>query len=143
MKFAAAALVLATSVIAAPSTSSKREACTFGTYRCTADLAGIEICNVQSQWELVGDCPEGLACENLPSGGSELPFCTEPKTEKRNGRPGQGPGDSCTTPGKYDCYGPYAIQVCNTSNVLEFVGDCPERSHCSYLNDIAYCVASV
>ncbi|KAL2174847.1 uncharacterized protein P884DRAFT_271968 [Thermothelomyces heterothallicus CBS 202.75] len=143
MKFTAAALALAASAIAAPSKGS--ESCQFGTYRCTTPNSGIEICNIAGKWELVGDCPEGTACENLPGGnGVVLPYCTNTaKVQARNGRPGQSPGEKCTTPGRYDCFGPYAIQVCDTQNVLQFVGNCPDRSHCEYLNGIPYCVASV
>jgi hypothetical protein len=142
MKFIAAALVLAASAVAAPS-EKRTEACTFGTYRCTTPNTGIEICNVSNQWELVGDCPNETVCEYLPQNGYELPFCTNPpKVEARNGRPGQSPGEKCQTPGEYDCFGPYAIQVCDTQNVLQFVGNCPERSHCEYLHGIPYCVAN-
>jgi hypothetical protein len=144
MKFIAAALVLAASAVAAPS-EKRTEACTFGTYRCTTPNTGIEICNVQNQWALVGDCPGDTSCSNLAQNGYELPFCTNnaPKVKARNGRPGQSPGERCQTPGKYDCFGPYAIQVCDTQNILQFVGSCAERSHCAYLNGIPYCVDSV
>jgi hypothetical protein len=145
MKFIAAALVLAASAVAAPS-EKRTETCTFGTYQCTTPNTGIQICNVFGQWELVGDCPDNTSCEDLPQNGYELPFCTDDasaKVKARNGRPGQSPGERCQTAGKYDCFGPYAIQVCNTQNILEFVGSCPQRSHCAYLNGIPYCVSSV
>jgi hypothetical protein len=141
-----AALALAATA-AAPPLSPPLNSCTFGTYRCTTPNTGIEICNVFNQWELVGPCPSGTECSNLPQNGFTLPFCTNKvkrdEVEKRNGRPGQSPGEPCQTPGKYDCFGPYAIQVCDTQNVLRKVGDCPERSHCDYLNGIPFCVASV
>ncbi|KAK5651845.1 hypothetical protein OQA88_11614 [Cercophora sp. LCS_1] len=119
--------------------------CTFGTYRCTTPNTGIEICNISNQWELVGPCPAGTECTNLPQNGFTLPFCTTKKTTvtKRNGRPGQSPGETCATPGKYDCFGPYAIQVCNVQGVLEFVGNCPAKSHCEYLGGLPFCVESV
>jgi hypothetical protein len=145
MKFITAALVLAASAVAAPS-EKRGEACTFGTYRCTTPNTGIEICNVSNQWQLVGPCLDGATCEDLDQNGFELPFCThadDAKVKARNGRPGQSPGEKCQTAGKYDCFGPYAIQVCNTQNILEFVGSCHERTHCSYLNGIPYCVDSV
>lgn len=146
MKFAAAVIALAAGALAAPSEKRAGEPCTFGTYRCTTPNTGIEICNIQGKWELVGPCPDGTSCENLPQNGYTLPFCTNNKpkreVEARNGRPGQSPGEKCDTPGKYSCFGPYAIQVCDTQNVLQFVGDCPPRSHCDYLNGIPYCVAS-
>jgi hypothetical protein len=150
MKFITAALILAATALAAP--SEKRgddsDECKFGTYRCTTPNTGIEICNVANEWELVGDCPNGTACNDLPQNGFTLPFCTnevevEHKADKRNGRPGQSPGEPCQTPGKYDCFGPYAIQVCNTRNFLEFVGKCPDRTNCQYLNGIPFCVQSV
>ncbi|KAK4121978.1 hypothetical protein N657DRAFT_635424 [Parathielavia appendiculata] len=142
MKYIAAALVLAASAFAAPS-EKRTETCTFGTYRCTTPNTGIEICNIQGKWELVGDCPKDTSCQNLPQNGFDLPFCTANKVQARNGRPGQSPGESCSTPGKYDCFGAYAIQVCDTQNVLQLVGNCPDRSHCEYLNGIPFCVASV
>ena len=137
---AAALLSLAASAAAAPTT----ETCKFGTYRCTNPNAGIEICNVLNQWQLVGPCPKGTSCSDLPQNGFTLPFCAANAVERRNGRPGNGsPGEHCDVAGQYQCFGAYSIQVCNTSNVLEKVGDCPERSHCDYLNGIAFCVASV
>lgn len=153
-KFAIAALALATTAIAAPPAGKRSEVCEFGTYRCAAANTGIEVCNVQSQWELVGECPEGTACEDLDQNGYSLPFCTnKPEEEegdddgngdheKRNGRPGLSPGEPCPTPGRYDCFGPYAIQVCDTEKTMRFVGNCPERSHCEYLNGIPFCVAN-
>jgi hypothetical protein len=153
MKFITASLVLAATALAAPSEKRSGDSgdsgeCTFGTYRCTTPNTGIEICNIASDWELVGDCPDDTACNYLPQNGFDLPFCTnevkvEPKVDKRNGRPGQSPGEPCQTPGKYDCFGPYAIQVCDTQNVLQFVGSCPQRTNCQYLNGIPYCVQSV
>ncbi|KAK1761002.1 hypothetical protein QBC47DRAFT_356128 [Echria macrotheca] len=136
------AALFASATTAAPSPVS----CTFGTYRCTTPNTGIEICNILGQWELVGPCPSGTACSDLPQNGFELPFCTATAVhkEKRNGRPGNGsPGEHCDVAGQYQCFGAYAIQVCNTSNVLEKVGDCPARSHCENLNGIPFCVASV
>ncbi|KAK4102412.1 hypothetical protein N658DRAFT_495118 [Parathielavia hyrcaniae] len=146
MKYIAAALVLAASAFAAPS-EKRNETCTFGTYRCTTPNTGIEICNVQGAWELVGDCPKDTSCHNLPQNGFELPFCTAADAaaavRARNGRPGLSPGEPCSTPGKYDCFGPYAIQVCDTQNVMQLVGNCPNRTHCEYLNGIPFCVDNV
>ncbi len=148
MKFTAAALLLAGSAMAAPSPdgSSSTPACTFGTYECTTPNTGIQICDIAGNWELVGNCPNGTACENLPQNGFELPFCTntaatKPKVKARNGR-GPSPGEKCQTPGQYTCFGPRAIQVCDVTNILRFVGDCPANSHCSYIGNIPYCVAN-
>ncbi|KAK0643779.1 hypothetical protein B0T16DRAFT_430243 [Cercophora newfieldiana] len=143
MKYLAIA-ALTTTALATP--LSPPVNCTFGTYRCTTPNTGIEICNVLNQWELVGPCPSGTECTNLPQNGFTLPFCTNkvaPAVHKRNGRPGQSPGEKCSTAGKYDCFGPYAIQVCDTQNVLQKVGDCPSGSHCDNLNGIPFCVANV
>jgi hypothetical protein len=145
MKFITATLLLAATALAAPS-EKRGDRCDFGTYRCTTPNTGIEICNVAEEWELVGDCNNGTACNYVPANG--LPYCTnqvkpKPKADKRNGRPGQSPGEPCQTPGKYDCFGPYAIQVCDTQNTLQFVGKCPPRTNCQYLNGIPYCVQSV
>lgn len=143
------AATAATTALAAPSNPrAPATTCQFGTYRCTiapSPNTGIEICNVLGQWELVGPCPAGTSCSDLPQNGFTLPFCTAVTgaAEKRNGRPGQSPGERCDVAGKYQCFGPYAIQVCDTQNVLQFVGNCPERSHCDYLGGVPFCVASV
>ena len=140
------ALALAAAAIASPAPLSPpvSPSCTFGTYRCTIPNTGIEICNVLNQWELVGPCPSGTTCSDLPQNGFTLPFCTAKAiVAKRNGRPGQSPGEKCDTAGKYQCFGPYAIQVCDTQNVLQKVGDCPQGSYCDNLNGIPFCVSSV
>lgn len=139
-------LSLTTTALAAAVTPPAE--CKFGTYRCTNPNTGIEICNVLNKWELVGPCPSGTACENLAQNGFTLPFCTSsatkaPAVAPRNGRPGQSPGEQCTEPGKYDCFGPYGVQVCNVQGVLEFVGSCPQKSHCEYLGGLPFCVESV
>lgn len=129
------ALALAATALAAPTTGTT---CTFGTYRCTTPNTGIEICDIAGQWELVGPCPNGTSCHDLPQNGFTLPFCTN-NAQKLRARNDQ-PGDKCTTPGRYQCLGTGAIQVCDTQNVLEFVGNCPAGSHCDYIGVIPYCV---
>ena len=145
MKSITAALVLAASAIAVPfpDGNETNTACTFGTYECTNPNTGIQICDIAGQWELVGNCPNGTSCQNLPQNGFDLPFCTNTiKLKARDGRGrGPSPGDKCQTPGKYVCFGRNAIQVCDTSNILQLVGQCPQSSHCSYINGIPYCVA--
>ncbi|KAK4459730.1 hypothetical protein QBC42DRAFT_182738, partial [Cladorrhinum samala] len=152
MQLTTVLFTLFTAALAAPSAETieartgTNPACTFGTYRCTTPNTGIEICDVANNWQLVGACPNNTVCTNLPQNGYTLPFCTNPPAptpkEKRNGRPGQSPGDRCTTPGQYSCFGAYAIQVCDTLNISRFVGNCPPKSHCDYLNGIPYCVAN-
>ncbi|KAL2151169.1 hypothetical protein VTH82DRAFT_6267 [Thermothelomyces myriococcoides] len=133
MKFITAAIALAASAIAAPSHPGD-ETCKFGTYRCTTPNTGIEICDISGSWQLVGDCPEGTACNPVDG----LPYCTvETKVHARHGPK---PGDKCSTPGRYDCFGRRAIQVCDTQNTLQLVGYCPKKSHCDYLNGIPYCL---
>ncbi|EPE09364.1 hypothetical protein F503_07140 [Ophiostoma piceae UAMH 11346] len=142
MKYSIAAIAAfaAASAVATPafSGSTKRgvEQCVFGTYACTTDGTGIQICDIAGQWELVGPCPDGTSCEDLPQNGSDLPFCTNTATKKAK-RGGYG---WCPTPGQYSCDGYNAIQVCNTTNGLEKVGDCPSNSHCAYIGEIPYCV---
>ncbi len=139
----ATVLALAASAFAAPTEQyNYGETCKFGTYRCTGDISGIEICNVQGYWELVGPCPSGTSCEFLPQNGFELPFCTANPTPKAETAPvKRQAGSHCPTPGQYYCAGLGAIQVCDTQNQLQPVGSCPENSHCSYLNGIPFCVA--
>jgi hypothetical protein len=146
MKFTTAALFLVGSAFAAPSPDgTQAPACTFGTYECTTPNTGIQICDIAGNWELVGNCPNGTACQNIAQNGFDLPFCTNTPTKKkvkaRNGR-GPSPGDKCQTPGQYTCFGAHAIQVCDVSDILRLVGDCPANSHCSYINNIPYCVAN-
>ncbi|KAK3353745.1 hypothetical protein B0T25DRAFT_545283 [Lasiosphaeria hispida] len=139
MNFFTLVALAAAAVLATPTPST--ESCILGGYRCRTPNTGIEICNIQSQWELVGPCPNNTECTNLKQNDFDLPFCTN-KIATRNGRLGQSPGERCTTPGKYDCYGPHAIQVCNTQNILEYVGACPAKTHCDYLNGNAFCMAN-
>ncbi|CAK7236772.1 hypothetical protein SCUCBS95973_009724 [Sporothrix curviconia] len=148
MKYTATLIAAATAVAAMPSFSSaanaKRDQCTFGTYACLADGSGVQICDIEGNWELVGACPGGTSCEYLPQNGYDLPFCTSNPTAnkakaKRDGD-AYGGYDWCPTPGQYTCDGWSAIQVCNTTNGLEKVGDCPAGSHCGYINNIPFCV---
>ena len=146
MQYFTAVLALAATALAVPAPQADTAGCTFGTYRCTTPNTGIEVCNIAGQFELVGPCPNGTACENLPQNGFTLPFCTNTATvTRRNGPPppppGPQPGNKCTTPGQYQCLGKTAIQVCDTSNILEKVGNCPAKSHCAYIGAIPYCVA--
>ncbi|KAK5662336.1 hypothetical protein OQA88_8243 [Cercophora sp. LCS_1] len=105
--------------------------CKFGTYRCTTPPTGIEICNVLGKWELVGACPKDTACENLPQNGYTLPFCTNTVTPATK---------TCTTPGKYECLGANAIQICNMGYEYEKVGECAKGERCGYLGGIPYCL---
>ncbi len=137
----AAVLALAASAVAAPP-QQKRESCAFGTYRCTGDISGIEVCAIDGSWELVGPCPTGTACENLPQNGFDLPFCTNSPATAGYSAPAKRDYDGgyCTTPGRYYCLGTGSIQVCDTQNKLELVGDCPKNSHCSNINGIPFCI---
>jgi hypothetical protein len=200
MKAFTTALLLASSALAAPTDGKKPTACTFGTYQCTKPTTGIEICDIAGNLQLVGKCPDGTSCQELPVGTLSLPFCTnkgedhdEDKNkdkdhdddkdkdkdkdhnkddeedcdeddeddkdkdhddgkdkdhdkdqdkdhdkDKNKNRPK--PGDKCRIPGKYQCFGKDAIQVCDVQNILRLVGGCPETSHCAYLNGTPYCV---
>ncbi len=156
MKYFTAILLLAATAFAAPGEEDddSGKSCKFGTYQCTKDNTGIEICDIAGQFELVGDCPKGTACQELPQNGFDLPFCTNkvkkiraaaPAPDGHDGHDGQRkkgpqPGDKCTTPGQYQCLGRRAIQVCDIPHVLVKVGNCPKGSHCDYINNIPYCV---
>ncbi len=156
MKYFAAVLLLAATAFAAPGEEydDRDMSCKFGTYRCTKRNTGIEICDISGQFVLVGDCPKGTACQELPQNGFDLPFCTNKVKKIRAPAPGPDgsegwkkkgpqPGDKCKTPGKYQCLGKHAIQVCDVGHILERVGNCPKKSHCDYINNIPYCVVSV
>ncbi|PSR97354.1 hypothetical protein BD289DRAFT_451016 [Coniella lustricola] len=45
-----------------------------GTYTCTPDNHGINVCNTQNQLVLNGNCPAGSHCQPLASAGG-IPFC--------------------------------------------------------------------
>lgn len=47
-----------------------------GTYACTADGSGIDVCDAQNQLVLNGACPAGTHCEALASANG-VPFCVE------------------------------------------------------------------
>ena len=86
--YIAAALALVAAALAAPTMSHADTStpCTFGTYRCTTPNTGIEVCDIGGHFELVGDCPKGTDCQNLPQNGFTLPFCTNtPKLKARGG----------------------------------------------------------
>ncbi|KIH86425.1 hypothetical protein SPBR_08741 [Sporothrix brasiliensis 5110] len=154
MKYSTALLAVAATTVAAVPSNSKRSQCTFGTYACLTDDSGIQICDIEGNWELVGPCPSGTSCEYLPQNGFDLPFCTSNptttatptptplngKAKAKRGADGGANYNWCPTPGTYTCDGWNAIQVCNTTNGLEKVGNCPSGSHCSYINNIPYCV---
>jgi hypothetical protein len=153
MQYFTAVLALAATALAIPTDlQADTTACTFGTYRCTTPNTGIEVCDISGKFVLVGPCPNGTACENLPQNGFTLPFCTNTakvtRRDDRNGNnrrttpppPAPKPGDKCQTPGQYQCLGQTAIQVCDVAHILEKVGDCPANSHCAYINAIPYCV---
>ena len=80
MKHINALLFLAASVVAAPGgrdgDEDRNKACTFGTFQCTRDKTGIEICDISGRFTLVGDCPKGTACQEIQERGFDLPFCT-------------------------------------------------------------------
>ena len=156
MKYFAAILLLAATAFAAPGEEydDRDKSCKFGSYRCTKRNTGIEICDISSQFVLVGDCPKGTACQELPQNGFDLPFCTNkvkkirapafaPGGSEHKKKKGPQPGDKCKTPGQYQCLGKRAIQVCDVEHVLQRVGGCPKTSHCDYINNIPYCVVSV
>ncbi|OAA58490.1 hypothetical protein SPI_06563 [Niveomyces insectorum RCEF 264] len=139
MKFTAVTIAAFVAAASASAVSKRGvEQCAFGTYACTADNTGIQICDINGVWELVGPCPSGTSCADLPQNGFDLPFCTNnpPAPAKR----GEHHDGWCPTPGQYTCDGYNAIQVCNVTNGIEKVGNCPDNSHCAYINNIPYCV---
>ncbi|KAL1843968.1 hypothetical protein VTJ49DRAFT_6372 [Mycothermus thermophilus] len=88
------------------------------------------------------DCEEPTATATPVPKRRDVSNAPAAQVEARNGRPGISPGEPCPDPGRYDCFGGYAIMVCDTTKIMRFVGDCPERSHCEYMNGIPYCVAN-
>ena len=125
---------LSLTVAAAASVIVERQAaCLPGTYKCTngTSPSGIEICNTQRHFVLVGPCSPGTVCQMVSQpGGSSLPACITPAN----------PGGACTTPGKYECFNNSTIVVCNAQNARQSVGTCPSRTHCGTIGDVPYCL---
>ncbi|KAH7193943.1 uncharacterized protein B0J16DRAFT_87167 [Fusarium flagelliforme] len=63
---------LATFVAAAPTVKK----CTPGTYSCTPDSKGWQVCNVDHAWVFAGVCPPKTACLFNKINGS--PYCAPP-----------------------------------------------------------------
>ncbi|KAI7778273.1 hypothetical protein LA080_002460 [Diaporthe eres] len=127
MQFATTILAFAAAAMAAPSTQ-----CTFGQYVCSKDGLSILQCDITGHLVTIGPCPNGSKCSNIGT----IPYCQNAPKTKRAGGPAY-----CPTPGTYTCGDNNAnIYVCNAQNQLIFNGACPEKTHCSYLNGIPFCV---
>lgn len=47
-----------------------------GSYVCSPDWSGIEVCDSSYQLEWNGACPYGTVCKYLPDGAAgQIPFC--------------------------------------------------------------------
>lgn len=141
MKFLALVAATAATAAAAPSESPKRDSCEPGSYRCAGYGSEIAVCDALGNWEIAGPCPSGTVCRYLPQDGFELPYCVDAAPEKRD----YGAPEGCT-PATYACArNPETwadgIRVCSLENEWEYIGDCPEDSHCvTFANGIPYCV---
>ncbi|CAM1506092.1 Fc.00g057330.m01.CDS01 [Cosmosporella sp. VM-42] len=70
MKFTlAAVLALAACASAAP----KPKGCTPGTYACTPDALGWQVCNTSRKWVFAGTCPPETSCKFYEP--SHSPYC--------------------------------------------------------------------
>lgn len=164
MQFIVAIVALATAAVAAPSGESWE--CTFGQYECSWKGDSIKQCDISGKWvvsspemalrfprdlpdanhdfflptgQTVGPCPDGTSCHDSAENG--LPYCfADASKEKR------GASTSCAAPGTYSCTWDHkGINVCDSQNVLEFNGACPEGTHCQNLasaNNIPFCVTN-
>jgi hypothetical protein len=131
MRYTAAVLTLLTTAALASPTTPPPPKCTYGAYRCANPPTKIEVCDYYGNWQLDWPCPQGTSCQVLASGGGMIPYCTTPSTP---------PPTTCTTPGKYECMGTAAIQVCNAAGGYEKVGDCPAGTKCGLLGGMPYCL---
>ncbi|KAF4333302.1 hypothetical protein FBEOM_12888 [Fusarium beomiforme] len=50
--------------------------CTPGTYSCTPDLKGWQVCNVDRTWVFAGACPPNTGC--LFNKQNSSPYCVPP-----------------------------------------------------------------
>ena len=63
-----------------------------------------------------------------------LPYCVATTAGGGNGT------TTKCTPGRYECLGTTAMQVCNYDGVFVKVGDCPAGTKCGLLGGIPYCL---
>ncbi|KAI8648658.1 hypothetical protein NCS57_01477600 [Fusarium keratoplasticum] len=90
MKFAAVVAAFASVAAAAPSGVKASMACTPGTYACTSDAKGWQVCtiyglsgnitgqpgNITGHFVFAGTCPSGTSCQFLQA--SKSPYCVPP-----------------------------------------------------------------
>lgn len=141
MHFTTAVLALAATALAAPSSQTKRDGATcdaLGQYSCSADGTKILQCDATLHLAEIGPCPTGTVCEYVEGTGDvpTLPFCKVPATKR---------DVTCSAPGTYQCgtnpeTGVPGIRVCDSTNHLQWNGDCPADTHCDYLNNIPFCL---
>ncbi|KIN08960.1 hypothetical protein OIDMADRAFT_16796 [Oidiodendron maius Zn] len=75
MRFIIPVLALLATAFGKP-TQVKRWACTPGTYSCTTDNKGWQVCNVSGDWVFAGTCPPNTDCVFFPA--SQSPYCVPP-----------------------------------------------------------------
>ncbi|KAJ9138055.1 hypothetical protein NKR19_g7945 [Coniochaeta hoffmannii] len=69
--FFATILALAAAATAAPTLEAR--ACAPGTYSCTTDAKGWQVCDVSGKWVYAGGCPPDTHCEFYVPSAS--PYC--------------------------------------------------------------------
>ncbi|KAI1488580.1 hypothetical protein F5X96DRAFT_671516 [Biscogniauxia mediterranea] len=70
-------LFLAALALAAPQDAIRRSPsqCPSGSYQCSNDLLGWEVCNAHGEWVNAGSCQNQSTCYIHPH--NNLPYCTE------------------------------------------------------------------
>ncbi|KAJ9419079.1 hypothetical protein QL093DRAFT_2015391 [Fusarium oxysporum] len=67
---------LLTTMAAITAATPAPKGCTPGTYSCTPDLKGWQVCNVDRTWVFAGVCPPKTGCLFNKQNGS--PYCVPP-----------------------------------------------------------------
>ncbi|KAJ3454643.1 hypothetical protein FSOLCH5_003654 [Fusarium solani] len=71
MKFTITLMAAFASIAAAAS-----KECTPGTYACTSDAKGWQVCDVSGKFVLAGSCPPSTSCKFFQA--SKSPYCVPP-----------------------------------------------------------------
>ncbi|KAF5023460.1 hypothetical protein F66182_4505 [Fusarium sp. NRRL 66182] len=76
MKVTALIVAAIASTAAATPLDTTSSACKPGTYSCTPDKTGWQICDVTNKWVAAGACPPKTSCVFYPK--SKSPYCVPP-----------------------------------------------------------------
>ncbi|KAF4982949.1 hypothetical protein FZEAL_1519 [Fusarium zealandicum] len=79
MKVTAIVVAALATLGAASPAPTKPHGCTPGTYRCTSDAKGWQVCDTSNKWVFAGYCPLKTGCVYYKP--SKSPYCVPPGFE--------------------------------------------------------------